>query len=700
MSARAVVLLIEDNPADARLIREMLRDTEDSVFGIEIADTLRSGLARLAVGNVAVVLLDLNLPDSQGLDTFMRAHAQAPDVPIVLLSGLGDELMAMHAVGSGAQDYLIKDRVDGVLLVRTMRYAIERKRTEVELRRAWQYARSLIEASLDPLVTISPRGVITDVNRATEEATGVPRERLIGSDFSNYFTEPQKAREGYQQVIAEGLVRDYPLTIRHVSGRAMDVLYNATVYRNELGELQGVFAAARDVTERNRAEIALQRAYAGLEQRVAERTAALRTSNEALSKEVVERTRAEEQLRILNETLEQRVAERTAIAEQRAAQLSALTSELTQAEQRERRRLAQLLHDHLQQLLVAAKLQVVAVQRRAQSEALQDSLQHVRDLLDQSIQASRSLTVELSPPVLYDLGLGPALFWLARWMQEAHGLTVEVLTESQGDAISEDIRVLLFQTIRELLFNVVKHAQVDRATVRMRELSGGQVHIVVRDAGIGFDPARLHAGESVSGGFGLFSVRDRLESLGGQVEIDSAPGCGTCITLCAPVHSSLGAVAVPLSLADRPPRAPESAAVLPHDVPTDHHPRIRVLLADDRQIVREGLASLLREYQDIEVVAEAVDGQMAVELARQVHPDVVIMDVTMPRLNGIEATRIITAELPRTRVIGLSMHQELDLAVTMRQAGATAYLTKDGPFDILLAAIRGEPDPSASAASS
>jgi PAS domain S-box-containing protein len=116
------------------------------------------------------------------------------------------------------------------------------------------YARSLIEASLDPLVTISPQGIITDVNKATEQATGIPRERLIGSDFSDYFTEPDRARAGYQKVIQEGMVKDYPLTIRHVSGHTTDVLYNATVYRNEAGVVQGVFAAARDITERRAAE--------------------------------------------------------------------------------------------------------------------------------------------------------------------------------------------------------------------------------------------------------------------------------------------------------------------------------------------------------------------------------------------------------------------------------------------------------------
>ncbi len=139
-----------------------------------------------------------------------------------------------------------------------------RERT-AELRAASSYARSLLEASPDPLVAISPAGVITDVNRATEDATGLPREQLIGSDFGASFTEPERAREGYRRVLSEGEVRDYPLTIRHTSGRTIDVLYNASVYRNEAGELQGVFAAARDITARKRAEEALQRQAAELE---------------------------------------------------------------------------------------------------------------------------------------------------------------------------------------------------------------------------------------------------------------------------------------------------------------------------------------------------------------------------------------------------------------------------------------------------
>jgi PAS domain S-box-containing protein len=121
-------------------------------------------------------------------------------------------------------------------------------------KQASQYARSLIEASLDPLVTISADGKITDVNEATTKVTGVPREKLIGTDFTNYFTEPEKAQEGYRQVFAKGMVTDYPLTIRHGGGRLTDVLYNASVYRDERGNVRGVFAAARDVTAQKQAE--------------------------------------------------------------------------------------------------------------------------------------------------------------------------------------------------------------------------------------------------------------------------------------------------------------------------------------------------------------------------------------------------------------------------------------------------------------
>jgi PAS domain S-box-containing protein len=179
-------------------------------------------------------------------------------------------------------DYPFTD-TDGSRLIMEMGIDItEQKRAQQALHSTSLYVRGLLEASLDPLVTISPEGKITDVNKATETVTGVQRERLIGSDFSDYFTEPQKAKEGYEKVMTEGMVRDYPLTIRHTSGYTTDVLYNATVYRNEAGQVQGVFAAARDITEKKAAEAELEKYRLHLEDLVKQRTEELTRSNKEL----------------------------------------------------------------------------------------------------------------------------------------------------------------------------------------------------------------------------------------------------------------------------------------------------------------------------------------------------------------------------------------------------------------------------------
>ncbi len=214
-----------------------------------------------------------------------------------------DHYEAVRLRKDGTQIYVfltispIKDADSRIVGASTIaRDITENKKMESQLRAASLYARNLIETSLDPLVTISPRGKITDVNKATESVTGISREELIGSDFSDYFTEPEKARKGYQEVFEEGFVRDYPLAIKHTSGKSTNVLYNATVYRNEEGEVQGVFAAARDITERKRAENELRKAHDELEIRVRERTSELAFTNEALKAEIVQRKKAQENL--------------------------------------------------------------------------------------------------------------------------------------------------------------------------------------------------------------------------------------------------------------------------------------------------------------------------------------------------------------------------------------------------------------------
>jgi PAS domain S-box-containing protein len=157
----------------------------------------------------------------------------------------------------------------------------ERHLADEAARRAGAYNRSLIEASLDPLVTIAPDGKIIDVNNAAEKVTGLSRQQLIGTNFSDYFTDPGKARAGYEQMFREGLIKNYEMQIRHRDGHVTPVLYNAWVYRHEAGDVIGVFAA-RDISERKRAEEEILKLNEGLERRVLERNAELQASNREL----------------------------------------------------------------------------------------------------------------------------------------------------------------------------------------------------------------------------------------------------------------------------------------------------------------------------------------------------------------------------------------------------------------------------------
>jgi PAS domain S-box-containing protein len=210
--------------------------------------------------------------------------------------------------GPNGRDYDIYDlpfiETDGSLNILEMGLDItEHKRAEEAIKRAGAYNRNLIETSLDPLVTINPDGTISDVNAATVAVTGFSRKELIGTDFSRYFTEPDRAKTGYETVFRDGAVTDYALEIQHRDGHTTPVLYNATVFLDELGNIAGVFAAARDITERKKVGAALQKAHDELEERVQQRTAELAKTNIRLESEVDERKKAEAALRETNEYL-------------------------------------------------------------------------------------------------------------------------------------------------------------------------------------------------------------------------------------------------------------------------------------------------------------------------------------------------------------------------------------------------------------
>ncbi len=241
------------------------------------------------------------------------------------------------------------------------------------------------------------------------------------------------------------------------------------------------------------------------------------------------------QLAALNSNLEAQVAERTAVALRRAEQLRELSGELLLAEEREQRRFAEILHDDLQQLLMAASLNAQML-LMAKTSAKKDELgRELIGLIERSAKATRSWTVELSAPVLYERGLAAALQWLAEEMSKHHRVEITVAASADDNPQAADLRIFFFRAVRELLFNALKYGQASPVRITMQRGESDALCIIVADEGPGFDPATLATRSFGSGGFGLVNIRQRAALLGGELRIDSAPGCGTRMTLLAPV---------------------------------------------------------------------------------------------------------------------------------------------------------------------
>ena len=383
----------------------------------------------------------------------------------------------------------------------------ERRRAEERLAAASQYSRSLLESSLDPLVTISADGKITDVNEATIKATGLPRGQLIGTDFADYFTEPEKAREGYRRVFADGFVTDYALTIRHRDGRLTDVLYNASVYKDTRGSVIGVFAAARDVTDRNRAEQALRKAHDTLELRVAERTADLERSNADL--------------------------EQFAYAASHDLQqpLRMVASYVGLLSQRYRAQLDEKADRYIDYAVGGAK----------RMQALVDGLLHYSRVGTRGGAVTRLDAAAV---------VAEARANLSECIEES-GAVIEVgaLPEVAAD------RSQMVQLFQNLLDNAIKFRS--RATpvvsVTCRD-DGDRWEFAVRDNGIGIDPKhaervfevfkRLHTEQEYPGtGIGLALCRKIVERHGGTIRVESEPGKGSTFIFTLPASGAATASA-------------------------------------------------------------------------------------------------------------------------------------------------------------
>src|SRR6266513_2243294 len=237
------------------------------------------------------------------------------------------------------------------------------------------------------------------------------------------------------------------------------------------------------------------------------------------------------QLANLNQTLERRVARRTAEAVERAQKLRLLSAELSLAEEAERRRIGELLHEDLQQLLVVARMQLAALCRTQDVDQREPIAREIADVLERSFQLTRSLSVELAPPVLYEHGLAAALEWLAAEKRKNYNVKVTVEADSSANPEAADVRIFLFRAVRELLLNSAKHAGGSAVHITMQRRRPDKVRISVSDYGPGFDPNSLDTQLTKSQRFGLFNIRERVGSFGGEFHINSGVNRGTRITL-------------------------------------------------------------------------------------------------------------------------------------------------------------------------
>jgi PAS domain S-box-containing protein len=514
------------------------------------------------------------------------------------------------------------------------------KQAEEALRQSASFYRQTLESIPGMVFTTRPDGYCDYQSQQWVEYTGVPMSEHLGSGWSRLLHPEDRPRAlaAWQAAVEGKAAYDLEYRVRRHDGAYEWFKVIGRPIRDGHGRIARWFGVSMNIEE-------------------------LKQAGEAL--------------RQLNGTLELKVAERTELAEDRSKQLQALAVDLIETEERERRRFAHLLHDDLQQMLAAAKMQLQAVSDHLPHDAM---LKSVGQILNESIAITRRLSHDLSPAVLHHSGLIAGLQWLSGQMKKQFGLDVHLEANAAPPLESTVLKVFLFRAVQELLFNIIKHAGVKSARVTISSADDGII-LSVSDHGKGFNIETLKQFREKAG-FGLMSIRERAGYIGGSITIDSSPGKGSQFTLTIPLHLAAKALK-----RNHPTADPQDRASNP---PVASSGGTRVLFADDHHVMRQGLIKLIIGQPNIQVVGEAANGREALDQARHLRPDVVVMDVSMPVMDGVEATRCIKAELPEVRVIGLSMYEDEHIVRTMREAGADAFVSKTISSAELLKAIYGE----------
>lgn len=371
---------------------------------------------------------------------------------------------------------------------RVSRDLTERKLAQEAMRISEERLRLTMESINDyAIITQDEAGTIVDWNSGAEQVFGYTASEVIGKPNAIIFTSEDRAQDVPAQEMRAARLTGRAADERwHIRKDGTRFFASGVLTPLQEGTHRGYVKVARDLTDR----------------------------------------------REMEERLETQVRERT-------AQVRELVTQLTMSEQEERRRISGILHDDLQQRLFSLMFQLAVLRQSLDAGQLEPAIRavaEIEDALRKSVQITRELSVDLSPPVLHNEGLAAAMRWLASQMSQQQGLTVEVAAESGLPHLNEDLRVLLFQTVRELLFNVVKHAGVTGARVVLSK-ADGRLRIDVIDGGRGFDPSESGEGSGTSQtGQGLPRIEQRMQLLGGSMEVASIPEQGTQVTLYVPVH--------------------------------------------------------------------------------------------------------------------------------------------------------------------
>jgi PAS domain S-box-containing protein len=515
---------------------------------------------------------------------------------------------------------------------------------------------AIVTSADDAILSKTIDGVITSWNPGAERMFGYSAEEIIGQSILRLIPPDHQAEEGeiVARLRAGKRIQHYETVRRKKDGTLIDVSLTISPIRNQAGQIIGASKIIRDIGERKQTELSLKE--------------------------------SQQRLREFAENLERLVASRTSELVQSQHQLRALAAQLNLSEQKERQRLAGELHDYLGQMLALNRIKIGVAKKHPMEASLAHLLEELQSTTDKALTYTRSLVAQLSPPILQEFGLAMALPWLAQQMLE-RDLVVTLQLKTQIPPIPEDQALLIFQSIRELLLNCIKHAHVPQAVVVL-ERKEEALYVTVADHGSGFEPAAIfpakQSPETVNK-YGLFSIRERMISLGGRFELQSSPGNGTVATLVFPLTTTL--IDMPTSAEALSSKKNETKKSNGSKTPSILGSKILLLVVDDHAMVRQGLCSLLDAYEDIHVVGEASNGKEAIELVSRLTPDVILMDVTMPDIDGIEVTKRIKSDHPHVLIIGMSVHSTEQVEGAMSKAGASAFIHKEAAVDKLYQTI-------------